>query len=62
MVISTTNGKSAFRGWRSWHVERFGEVVVFPSGLSPEETLISDFVDHFWVLAKELTVLPWIRM
>ena len=47
VVVSATNGQSAFSVGRSGHVERFGEVVVFPTSLGPEETLITDFIDHF---------------
>ena len=47
MVISATNSQSAFSVGRSGHVERLGEVIVFPTSLGPEETLVTDFIDHF---------------
>ncbi len=49
MVVSASHRHSGIRGRRSGHVERFWEVVIFPSSFSPEETLISDFIDHFWI-------------
>ncbi len=47
MVVSATNGQSAFSVGGSGHVERLGEVVILPTSLGPEETLISDFIHHF---------------
>lgn len=46
MVVSASNGQGAFAVGRSGHVERFGEVVVLPAGLGPEEALVSNFVNH----------------
>lgn len=59
MVVSTADGHGAFSGGRSGHVERLGEIVVFPSRSGVEETLITNFIDHFWLFSWDyLTVLP----
>ena len=46
MVVSATNSQGALTAGGSGHVERLWEVVVLPAGLGPEETLISNFVNH----------------
>lgn len=57
IIVSTADSKSTFRAGRSGHVERFWEVVVFPSSLGPEEALITDFIHHFDFELNYLTVL-----